>query len=131
MGTVMRTWVEQLAVRAGPDFVNDSGLQSAMFRFSNCPVYPLIVGRTAKHKQSRRTDCSRQEGGGGERSGHLQIQEDAARHVLAGTRLGEERVERIVTATDGLVGGHLSIGLDAMLQAIQLPAGVADLRNSR
>ena len=33
----------------------------------------------------------------------LQVDEDAPRHVLAGTRLGEERVERIVAATDRLV----------------------------
>ena len=72
---------------------------------------------------------SRGEGAGG-RSGYLKIQKHAARYVLASTRLREERVERIVSATDGLVGGHLSIRLDAVLQAIQLPASVADLRNS-
>ena len=33
----------------------------------------------------------------------LQIDEDAARHMLAGARLGEERVERVITATNGLV----------------------------
>ena len=74
---------------------------------------------------------ARQAGGGGGQGRHLKIQENAARDVLSGTGLGEERVERIVTATDRLVGGHLSIGLDAVLQAIQLPAGVADLRTSR
>ena len=30
----------------------------------------------------------------------LQVHEDAPRHVLAGARLGEEGVERVITATD-------------------------------
>lgn len=37
----------------------------------------------------------------------LQIQEDAAWHVLASAGLAEEGVERIVTSTNGLVAGHL------------------------
>jgi len=41
--------------------------------------------------------------------------------------LGEERIESIIAASDGLVGWHLTIGLDAVLQAKELPAGVADL----
>lgn len=40
------------------------------------------------------------------------------------TGLGEESVESIVTATDGLVRGHLAIGLDPVLQAVELPARV-------
>ena len=44
---------------------------------------------------------------------HLQVDEHAAGHVLAGARLGEEGVEGVVAAADGLVGGHLAIGLDA------------------
>eukprot|EP00976_Prorocentrum_cordatum_P072379 1180690-Prorocentrum_minimum.AAC.2 len=59
--------------------------------------------------------------------GGLEIEEHAAGHVLAGTGLGEEGVERIITATDGLVGGHLPVGLNAMLKAVKLPAGVTDL----
>ena len=38
--------------------------------------------------------------------------------VLAGTGLREERVEGIITTTNGLVGGHLTIGLDAVPQKI-------------
>ena len=57
----------------------------------------------------------------------LEVNEDAARHVLAGTGLGEERVERIVAATNGLVAGHLAIWLDAVFQAEELPARIADL----
>ena len=43
------------------------------------------------------------------------------------TGLGEEGVERIITATDGLVGGHLAIRLDTVLEAVKLPATVTDL----
>mmetsp|Transcript_20367 Transcript_20367/g.51604 ORF Transcript_20367/g.51604 Transcript_20367/m.51604 type:complete len:489 (-) Transcript_20367:102-1568(-) len=57
----------------------------------------------------------------------LQVQEDGTGNVLASTSLGEEGVEGIVTATNGLVGGHLAVRLDAVLQAVELPAGIADL----
>ena len=57
----------------------------------------------------------------------LEVDEHAAGHVLAGTRLGEERVERVVAAANRLVRGHLAIGLDAVLKAVQLPAGVTGL----
>ena len=40
------------------------------------------------------------------------------------TGLREEGVEGVVAASDGLVGGHLPIGLDAMLKAVKLPTGV-------
>ena len=51
----------------------------------------------------------------------------AARDVLAGAGLAEEGVEGVVAAADGLVRGHLAVRLDAVLEAVQLPAGVADL----
>jgi hypothetical protein len=47
--------------------------------------------------------------------------------VLAGTGLAEEGVEAVVAAADGFVRGHLTVGLDSMLQTVQLPTGVADL----
>jgi hypothetical protein len=47
--------------------------------------------------------------------------------VLASAGLREEGVEGVVTASDGLVAGHLAIGLDTVLQTIELPAGVTDL----
>jgi len=59
--------------------------------------------------------------------GRLQVHEHAARHVLASTGLAEERVEGVVAAADGLVRGHLAVRLDAVLEAEQLPAGVAHL----
>lgn len=41
------------------------------------------------------------------------------------TGLREEGVESVVTASDGLVRGHLPIGLDAVLEAVKLPASVS------
>ena len=59
--------------------------------------------------------------------GGLEIEEDSAGNVLASTSLGEEGVESIVATTDGLIGGHLTVRLDAVLEAEELPAGVTDL----
>ncbi len=57
----------------------------------------------------------------------LQINEDSTGDVLAGTGLTEEGVEGVVSTSDGLVTGHLSFGLDAVLKTVQLPTGVAHL----
>jgi hypothetical protein len=57
----------------------------------------------------------------------LEIDEDATGHVLASTSLREEGVESIITAADGLVRGHLTVGLDAVLKAEKLPASIANL----
>ena len=51
----------------------------------------------------------------------VQIDENATGNVLTGTGLGKKSVERIITATDGLVGGHLTIRLDTVLEAEKLP----------
>ena len=59
--------------------------------------------------------------------GRLEVHEDRARHVLARARLAEERVERIVAAADRLVRGHLTVRLDAVLEAEELPARVTHL----
>jgi len=50
--------------------------------------------------------------------------------MFASASLAEEGVEGIVSAADGLVAGHLTIWLDAMLQAVELPASIADLHAS-
>jgi len=60
----------------------------------------------------------------------LEIDEHGTGNVLAGSGLAEEGVEGVVTTSDGLVRGHLAIGLDAVLQAVQLPAGIAGLHTS-
>ena len=60
----------------------------------------------------------------------LEVHEHSARHVLAGTSLGEERVEGVVAAADRLVRRHLAVRLDAMLEAEEFPGGVTDLAAS-
>lgn len=59
--------------------------------------------------------------------GGLKINKDATGDVLASTSLREEGVESIIGATDGLVGRHSAIGLNAVLKAVELPARVTDL----
>jgi len=59
--------------------------------------------------------------------GGLEIEEDSAGNVLASTSLGEEGVESVVTTTDSLIGRHLTVRLDTVLEAEELPAGVTDL----
>jgi len=60
-------------------------------------------------------------------NGGLKIEEDGSGDVLTGTSLGEEGVESVVTTTDGLIGGHLTVRLDSVLEAVEFPAGVTDL----
>jgi len=62
--------------------------------------------------------------------GWLEIEEDTSWDVLSGTSLGEEGVEGIVTSTNSLVGWHLSIRLDAVLEAEELPTGITNLDTS-
>lgn len=50
--------------------------------------------------------------------------------MFASTSLTEESVEGVVPTTNGLVRGHLAIRLDAMLKAVQFPAGIAHLGTS-
>jgi len=59
--------------------------------------------------------------------GRLQIDEHASRNVLAGSGLGEERIERVITTANRLVARHLPIRLNSMLEAEKLPATVPDL----
>jgi len=49
--------------------------------------------------------------------------------VLASAGLTEESVERVITASDGFVTRHLTVWLDAVLETVQLPAGVAHLHS--
>jgi hypothetical protein len=60
----------------------------------------------------------------------LEIDKDTTGNVLAGARLGKEGVERVITATDCLVAGHLTIRLDTVLEAVKLPAGITGLDTS-
>lgn len=50
--------------------------------------------------------------------------------MLASSCLIEEGVEGVISSPNGLVTWHLAIRLDAMFQAVELPAGIADLDTS-
>ena len=60
----------------------------------------------------------------------FKIDEDSTWDVLASASLGEEGVEGIIADTDGLVGWHLAVWLDAVLEAVEFPATVTDLDTS-
>ena len=46
------------------------------------------------------------------------------------TSLREEGVEWIISSTNGLVWWHLTIRLDSMFKAVELPASITDLDTS-
>ena len=50
--------------------------------------------------------------------------------MLASACLTEEGVEGVISSPNGLVTRHLAIGLDAVFQAVELPAGIANLDTS-
>ena len=60
-------------------------------------------------------------------NGWFEIEEDSSWDVLTGTGLREEGVEGIITTTDRFIGWHLTVRLDSVLKAEELPAGVTDL----
>lgn len=47
--------------------------------------------------------------------------------MFASSSLAEEGVEGVVSPSDGLVAGHLTVRLDAVLQTVELPACIAHL----
>jgi hypothetical protein len=59
--------------------------------------------------------------------GWLEINEDGTWNVLSGSSLAKERVERVISTSDRLVTGHLTVRLDTVFQTVQLPAGIAHL----
>jgi hypothetical protein len=59
--------------------------------------------------------------------GWFEIEEDGSWDVLTSTSLGEEGVESVITTTDRFIGWHLTIWLDSVLEAEELPACVTDL----
>lgn len=62
--------------------------------------------------------------------GRLQVDKDGSGDVLPVASLAEEGGEGVVVASRGLRAGHVTVRLDAVLQAVQLPAGVAHLDTS-
>ena len=59
----------------------------------------------------------------------LKVDEDGSGDVLACPGLGEEGVEGVVSAANSFVRGHLAVRLDTMLEAVELPAGIAHLHS--
>ena len=50
--------------------------------------------------------------------------------MLASPCLTEEGVEGVISSPNSRITWHLAIRLDAMFQAVELPAGIADLDTS-
>lgn len=59
----------------------------------------------------------------------FEIDENGTWNVFSSAGLAEEGVEGVVSASDALVWWHLTVGLDSMFQAVQLPAGITDLNS--
>ena len=57
----------------------------------------------------------------------LQIDKHGPGDMFSRLRFAEERIEGVVPAPNSLVGRHLPVRLDSVLQTVQLPAGIADL----
>ena len=55
----------------------------------------------------------------------LQVNEDSSWNMLSASGLGEEGLEGVVPKC--LVRGHAAIGLDSMLEAVELPTSIANL----
>jgi hypothetical protein len=47
--------------------------------------------------------------------------------MFASSSLTEECVERVVTASNCFVRGHLTVRLDTVFQTVQFPTGITDL----
>jgi len=57
----------------------------------------------------------------------FEIHKNSPGYVFSCTGLTEESVEGVVSITNRLVARHLSIGLNAVLEAVQLPACITNL----
>jgi hypothetical protein len=57
----------------------------------------------------------------------FQVDVHGTGHVLACTSLREKGVEGIIASTDGLIGRHLAVRLDAVFEAEKFPGGITDL----
>ena len=47
--------------------------------------------------------------------------------MLSSSSLAKEGVKGVISATDGLVGRHLAVRLDTVLETVELPAGITNL----
>jgi len=57
----------------------------------------------------------------------LKVYKHSTRDVFTCTSLREKSIERIITASNGFVGGHLAIRLNAVFQTVQFPTGISGL----
>jgi len=60
-------------------------------------------------------------------NGGFKIKEDSSGDVFSSSSFTEESVEGIISSSNGLVRGHLSVRLDSVFQTEKFPAGVTDL----
>ncbi len=60
----------------------------------------------------------------------LQVHKNSPGDVFSSSSLTEEGVEGIISSSESLVTGHLSVRLDPMFQAVKLPAGISNLDTS-
>ena len=60
----------------------------------------------------------------------FQVDKDCSGNVLPCPCFAEEGVEGIISSSNILFSGHLSIWLDSMFQAVQLPTCIANLSPS-
>jgi len=62
--------------------------------------------------------------------GWLEIEEDTSWDMFSSTSLREEGVESIITTSNGFVRWHLTVWLNTVLEAEELPTGITDLDTS-
>lgn len=60
----------------------------------------------------------------------FEVYENGSGDVFSRAGFAEKRVKTVVSAAHRLVGWHLSVRLDSMLQTVKFPARVSDLNSS-
>jgi len=60
----------------------------------------------------------------------LEVHKHSTRNMFSCSSLTEEGIKGIIASADGFVAWHGPVGLDAMLQAVQLPACISNLHTS-
>ena len=55
----------------------------------------------------------------------FQVDKDSTWNMFPSSSFGKECIKRVISRSDRRIIGHVTIGLDAVFKAIQLPAGVS------
>ena len=55
----------------------------------------------------------------------FQVDKDSTWNMLPSSSFGKESIERVISRSNWRIIGHVTIGLNAMFKAIQLPASVS------